>query len=193
MKTYRQAFEEDYQTVQEPCDNRRGWRTRYVYIGNWHVWEASQERIRAVKRLVAMAEMLSVAIFLLGALAHSSLNWNRWVGLFSGLGMAAILIEAVGVVQFCAAKERLPRQYFNDINTKLKIATPIHAILLALAALAAILAMTGGSVSWMDAVVPLCFFASALASVTVLRLYRSLPQGIRKNDVAGAAIPSHDP
>ncbi len=193
MKTYRQAFEEDYQTVQEPCDNQRGWRTRYVYIGNWHVWEAPQERIRTVKHLAAMAEILSVAIFLLGALAQSSLNWNRWVGLFSGLGLAAILIEVVGVAQFCAAKEQLSRQYFNDINTKLKIAAPIHAILLALASLAAIAAMRGDSVSWMDVVVPLCFFASALASVTVFMLYRSLPQGIRKNDAAGATITSNNP
>lgn len=180
MKTYRQVFEEDYRPVQEPKANG-GFRTRYVYIGNWYTWDVSEERLQSTKWLMALAIGLGTAIFLLGALIHSPLTWNRYVGLLTGLGLAAVVLEIVGVVQFCAARARLPRQYFGDINAKLKLATLVHAILLTLASAASTIALVGISVTFMDAVVPICFLASALASLGAFMLYRSMPQKIVEN------------
>lgn len=39
MKTFRQNFEEDYTAVKEPCDNKRGFKVRYVYVGLWYGWD----------------------------------------------------------------------------------------------------------------------------------------------------------
>ena len=186
MKTYRQTFEEDYRAVQEPKPNG-GTRTRYVYIGNWHVWDATQERLRVVKRVMALASGLGTAIFLLGALIRSPLTWNRWVALLTGLALAAVLLAVVGVAQFCAAKPRLSRQYFGDINAKLMLAPLAHAILLAGAAVASVIALAGMRAAWTDALVPVCFLASALAAAGTFRLYRSLPRKVMENEAATQA------
>ena len=184
VKTYRQTFEEDYRPVQEPKADGSGFRTRYVYIGNWHLWDVSGERLSAVKRLMALSAALGAAIFLIGALIPSPLTWNRYVGLATGLGLAAVLLEIVGVIQFCAAKPRVPRQYFGDINAKLKLAPLAHAILLAFATAASAAAMVGGPVTLRDALVPVCFLASALAAAGIFTLYRSMPQKVVPNDAA---------
>ena len=184
MKTYRQIFEEDYRSVQEPRADGSGFRTRYVYIGNWHLWDVPEERLRSVKRLMALSTALATAIFLIGALIPSPLTWNRFVGLATGLGLAAVLLEIVGVIQFCAAKPRLSRQYFGDINAKLKLAPLAHAILLAFATAASVAAMIGRPVAFRDALVPVCFLASALAAAGSFTLYRSVPQKVVPNDAA---------
>lgn len=184
MKTYRQIFEEDYRSVQEPRADGSGFRTRYVYIGNWHLWDVSEERLRSVKRLMALSTALATAIFLIGALIPSPLTWNRFVGLVTGLGLAAVLLEIAGVIQFCAAKPRLSRQYFGDINAKLKLAPLAHAILLAFATAASVAAMIGRPVAFRDALVPVCFLASALAAAGSFTLYRSVPQKVVPNEAA---------
>lgn len=184
MKTYRQIFEEDYRSVQEPRADGSGFRTRYVYIGNWHLWDVPEERLRSVKRLMALSTALATAIFLIGALIPSPLTWNRFVGLATGLALAAVLLEIVGVIQFCAAKPRLSRQYFGDINAKLKLAPLAHAILLAFATAASVAAMIGRPVAFRDALVPVCFLASALAAAGSFTLYRSVPQKVVPNEAA---------
>lgn len=184
MKTYRQIFEEDYRPVQEPKADGSGFRTRYVYIGNWHLWDVPEERLKSVKRLMALSTVLATAIFLIGALIPSPLTWNRYVGLATGLGLAAVLLEIVGVIQFCVAKPRLPRQYFGDINTKLKLAPLAHVILLAFATAASVAAMIGSPVTFRDALVPICFLASALAAGGSFTLYRSIPQKVVPNEAA---------
>ena len=187
MKSYRQMFEEDYRPVREAREHG-GFRTRYVYIGNWHVWDVPEERLKAIKRLMALSTALGTAIFLLGAWINSPLTWNRWVGLLTGLGLAAALLEAVGVAQFCAARARLSRQYFNDINAKLNLAPLARAMLMAGAAAASAVALAGMSASFNDVLVPLCFLASALCAVMTFRLYRSMPQRVLENDANEGAL-----
>lgn len=183
MKTYRQQFEEENLAVVETGPDGKA-RTRYVYIGNWHGWSVPPERMARTKRVMALAAALGLVSFLLGALMPSPLTWDRIVGLFTGLGLAAIVVELVGVIQFCAAKEKLTRQYFSDINTKMKLAPLAHAILLAGAAIACVPLMPGAGMTIVSLLVPLCFLASALAAAGVFTLYRGLPQVESKNDAA---------
>lgn len=131
---------------------------------------------------MALAAALGLVSFLLGAFMRSPLTWNRIVGLFTGLGLAAIVVELVGVIQFCAAKEKLTRQYFNDVNAKLKLAPLAHAILLAGAAIACVPLLPGVGMTIVNLLVPLCFLASALAAAGVFTLYRGLPQVVLEND-----------
>ena len=52
MKSLRESFEENYEPVEVPCSNRRGFRIRYEYIGPWYQWgEDAVRRKREKGRL----------------------------------------------------------------------------------------------------------------------------------------------
>ena len=138
MKTFRSTFEENYKAVPEPCDNKKGFKMRYVYIGLWYVWNLPSERVRATKRMIGMACAFNVLLFFAGSLLDSPLNYDRYVSLFGMLSIAALVFEVFGTVQFCLAKEKMTNMDFQDIQTKMMIAPLAHAILLLCAVAAAV-------------------------------------------------------
>lgn len=184
MKTYRSTFEENFKAVQEPCNNKQGFRIRYVYISPWYVWNAPKARIDTAKRLIGLACVFSVLIFLLGSLADSFLNYSRYVEFPGSLSIAALVFEVVGVVQFCAAKEKMTNMDFQDIRAKMLIAPLAHGLLLFWAVIAALVQLAGHAVTLMDAIVPLCFFFSGLLSIMIFLYYRSLPYRKEANENA---------
>ena len=184
MKSYRATFEENYRAVPEPCNNKRGCKIRYVYIGPWYVWNAPRQQIQTTKRLIGLACVFSVLIFLLGSVADSPLNYARYVELPGSLSLAALVFEVVGVVQFCAAGKKMTNMDFDDIRRKLLIAPLLHALLLFWAVIAALIQLAGRDVTLMDAIVPLCFFFSGALSGLIFLYYRSLPYRKENNENA---------
>ncbi|MGN0976943.1 MAG: hypothetical protein ACI4PH_02705 [Faecousia sp.] len=184
MKSYRSTFEENYKAVPEPCDNKRGCKIHYVYIGPWYVWNTPRERIQTAKRLISLACVFSVLIFFLGSVADSPLNYARYVEFPGSLSLAALIFEVIGVVQFCAAREKMTNMDFDDIRRKLLIAPPLHGLLLFWAVIAALIQLAGRDVTLMDAIVPLCFFLSGALSVLIFLYYRSLPYRKEENENA---------
>lgn len=124
MKTLRSTFEENYRAVPEPCDNKRGFKMRYVYIGLWYIWNLPPERVRTAKRLIGTACLFSALLFFSGAFLNSPLNHDRYVSLTGMLSIAALVFEVFGTVQFCAAREKMTSMDFHDIQTKLMLAPP---------------------------------------------------------------------
>lgn len=122
MKTLRSTFEENYRAVPEPCDNKRGFKMRYVYIGLWYIWNLPPERVRTAKRLIGTACLFSALLFFSGAFLNSPLNHDRYVSLTGMLSIAALVFEVFGTVQFCAAREKMTSMDFHDIQTKLMLA-----------------------------------------------------------------------
>ena len=191
MKTFRSTFEENYKAVPEPCDNKKGFKMRYVYIGLWYVWNLPSERVRATKRMIGMACAFNVLLFFAGSLLDSPLNYDRYVSLFGMLSIAALVFEVFGTVQFCLAKEKMTNMDFQDIQTKMMIAPLAHAILLLCAVAAAVwqlLFHIGSELT--DALVPVCFFLSGLLSLFVFLSFRSLPIRKEKNTDADIGLSS---
>lgn len=186
MKTYRSKFEENYRAIKEPCNNRKGFRMNYVYIGPWYVWNVPRARVQTVKRLIGAACLFSVILFGSGSLLDSFLNCSRYVELFGILSVAALLYEVIGVIQFCAVKEQMTNMDFEDIKNKMMIAPLLHAALLLGAVTAAVCQLIGKSFDLTDVVVVLCYFLSGLLSVLIFVCYRSLPW--RKDKNKNAAI-----
>ena len=182
MKTYKAKFEENYLAVQEPCDNRKGFRMRYTYIGPWYVWNTSGERVRSVKRTVGILCVLSVMLFLCGSLMDSRLNAARYVELFGTLSVAALLYEVIGVIQFSTAKEKMTSLDFDDIKMKMMLAPLLHGILLICAAAAAVIVLVGSKTGSIDIIVILCYFFSGLLSLLIFQCYRSLPWRKGRNE-----------
>lgn len=187
MKHFRDTFEENYKAVQEPWNNKRGFRIRYVYIGPWYVWNTSPERLHTAKRLIALACVFGCLLYALGAVADSPLNWSRSVALPGTLSLAALVYEVFGVVQFCAAGEKMPNMDFDDIRRKVLAGSLLHALLLVWAALAAVVSLLAAP-TLADAVVPGCFFLSSLLSGLIFAYYRSLPYRKEKNEDAGIGL-----
>lgn len=184
MKSYRSTFEENFKAVPEPCDNKRGCRIRYVYIGPWYVWNLPRDRIQTAKRLIGLACVFSVVIFLLGSIADSPLNYARYVEFSGSLSLAALVFEVFGVAQFCAAKEKMTNMDFDDIRRKLLIAPPLHTAALFCAVIAALVQLVSRDVTLMDAIVPLCYFFSGVLSALIFLYYRSLPYRKEANENA---------
>ena len=182
MKTYKAKFEENYLAIQEPCDNRKGFRMRYTYIGPWYVWNTSGERVRSVKRTVGILCVLSVMLFLCGSLMDSRLNAARYVEAFGTLSVAALLYEVIGVIQFSAAKEKMTSLDFDDIKMKMMLAPLLHGILLICAAAAAVIVLVGSKTGSIDIIVTLCYFFSGLLSLLIFQCYRSLPWRKDRNE-----------
>lgn len=182
MKSYRSTFEENFRAVKEPCDNKKGYKMNYVYIGPWYVWNAPKARIDTAKRLIGLACAFSVLLFILGSLADSSLNYSRYVEFPGMLSIAALVFEVFGVAQFCAAKEKMTNMDFQDINMKMLISSLVHAFLLLCAVIAAVWQLPRIDVGLMDAIVPVCYFLSGLLSFLVFLYYRSLPYRTADNE-----------
>lgn len=181
MKTYRDTFEENFKAVPELLDNGRV-RMHYIYIGLWYVWNLPGRRVKAIKRLVGLAFALSALLFFTGGLTDSFLNYARYVKLPGMLSIAALVFEAFGAIQFCAANERMTCMDFRDIRTKLLIAPVMHSILLVCAVIAAVSEAIHRSLLARDIAVMLCYFCSALSSLAVFLCIRSLPYIAVKNE-----------
>ena len=186
MKTLRETFEENYMAVEEPCNNKKGFRIRYVYTGVWYGWGAEDMRRR--KRLLAALCACGVSLLLLGGMIDSPLNAAGIVQIPAMLALAAAVFEAFGVIQFCAAKERISKMDFDDVNTKLRAASLLHAALLWFAAAAGAFLLVTGDYGWRDAAVPLLFCLSAVSAFILWLRYRELPQKKTKNEAAKAAL-----
>lgn len=179
MKTLRSTFEENYRAVPEPCDNKKGFKMRYVYIGLWYVWNLSPERVRTAKRLMGTACMFSILLFFSGAFLNSPLNHNRYVSLTGMLSIAALVFEVFGTIQFCAAGEKMTSMDFHDIQAKLMLAPLAHGILLLMTSAFAVWQLLHWDSSGLaDAVVPVCYALSGLLSLLMFLYFRSL--SIRK-------------
>ena len=189
MKTLRSTFEENYRAVPEPCDNKRGFKMRYVYIGLWYIWNLPPERVRTAKRLIGTACLFSALLFFSGAFLNSPLNHDRYVSLTGMLSIAALVFEVFGTVQFCAAKEKMTNMDFHDIQAKLMLAPLAHGFLLLITALFAIQRLfRWDSFNLADAVAPVCYFLSGLLSLLMFLYFRSLPVRKEKNGDADIGL-----
>lgn len=191
MKTLRSTFEENYKAVPEPCDNKRGFKMRYVYIGLWYIWNLPPERVRTAKRLIGTACLFSALLFFSGAFLNSPLNHDRYVSLTGMLSIAALVFEVFGTVQFCAAREKMTSMDFHDIQTKLMLAPPAHGILLLVTAVFAVWQMLRwDGFGLADAVVPMCYALSGLLSLLMFLYFRSMPVRKEKNRDADIGLSS---
>ena len=188
MKTFRQNFEEDYTAVKEPCDNKRGFKVRYVYVGLWYGWDIGREELKRWKRRLPALCAVSICLLLLGGVINSPLNYAALVQIPAMLGLAAAVFEAFGVGQFCAAGERLERQDFEDIDVKLRAAPALHGGLLGVACAAGLLEAIRKGGGWPDACVSLCFGLSAALAFLTWRGYSRLPRKKVKNEDSDAPL-----
>lgn len=183
MKTFRDAFEENYMAYEEPCNNKRGFRIRYEYIGAWYVYKLEKEEKQRYKRILAALCILSTVFFAMAALQKCELNYSPYPTLFSGLSLALFLFEWLGVIKFVFSGERSTSQAFDEQNTILRIVPCVNAVLLACTAASCVALMVRNGLHTGVITVPLFYFLSGAGSFLITFFYRALPYEKQENKV----------
>lgn len=187
-KSFRSRFEDNYTTVTEPAQNKRGYTIRYVYYAPWYVWRVSQDTFRRKKQLVTACELVGLGIFLAAVLYRSPLNSNPWVFLPTALAFCAQLMELAGMVDFLSARLRATQIQYEDIQRRLVFYPAVRSVMLSAAALIGLGLMASGQIRSGGAlIVPGFVLCSALAW-QVQNTVRSIPMRIEDNDAMAKIV-----
>lgn len=179
MKSLRESFEENYQAVEKPCNNKQGFQIRYEYIGPWYQWDLETRSLKTEKRIIGVACAISLMLFFAGSLQDSVLNYSRYTELFGLLSVAAFVFEIVGTVQFCMAKEKVTGMNFFDIHTKMRTAPLIHGMLLLCMVAACVPVLAARGVFAVDMRVLMCNLGAGMASFAVFARYSRLAHSVK--------------
>lgn len=181
MKTFRDSFEENYMAYEEPCNNKRGFRIQYAYVGTWYVYKLDKEEKQRYKRIFGAMCVLGTVFFGLAALRKCELNYSSFPTLFSGFSLAALLFQWYGVMKFIFSDEKITIQSFKEINTILRIVPLVNSLLLLGAAVSCAFLIIRNGLYIGVVTVPLFYFFSGVCSFLITFFYRALPYEKQKN------------
>lgn len=165
--------------ISELANNRKGYKIRYVYYGPWYSWEV--ERLKGNKFLIAAACVLGLCFFLLGNCVGTNVNRSAFVGIPANLSIAVFVFEVLGVIQFCAAKAKVTKPDYQDINMKLRAATLIRATMLLVAVIGCIVTTIVNRLAWDELFSAFGYLLSALCSVFIYVRYKDISYHTEKN------------
>ena len=141
MKTMREAYFENFAKEQTPAGNRRGFRTKYRYIGKWLDWDLSGQQRRREKLLLAAVEGLSIAAYLAASLQRASFNTQR---LSSGIFVLALIpwiAEIWGVAKLIMTGKQMMLPDFDEIRNCITIGSTVRMVLIAAGVIAGLAAL----------------------------------------------------
>lgn len=181
-KTFKQRFEENYGAVRVPANNKRGYKVAYIYYKPWYAWGRSEEAVKKAKAFFTMVLALQLLLFFGASLQRDGINFEASVGIPLVFSACALIFEILGVVQFCAVKNKTTEQNYYDIDKKLRLSTAVYGCLLYTAAAGGIYYMINCSFSTMRILITVCYFASATLSLLIREYYKKIPLRTVKND-----------
>jgi hypothetical protein len=129
-KSYRERYFEDYEAVKKPCNNKKGYKVIYNYIGFWIVWHSEKFSLLSLKYLLAIGEALSLALYFLCARLNLPINSNHYAAGFGVLTIAAWLYELLGVLRFCFSHEYVKELDYEEIDKSIRVGCLFHLIFL---------------------------------------------------------------
>ena len=135
-KTYRERYFEDYKAVKVPCSSKKGYRIEYRYLGLWNSYVSDGLSLKAVKLLMACAELLGAALYAAAILSGTPLTRSHPASGFGALSLIPWLLACSGVVRFVLCKPHVKEASCKEIGESIGIGCMAHAILLGLSALA---------------------------------------------------------
>lgn len=185
IKTMRENFEEYYQAVSVPANNKRGFKIRYVYTGAWMVCREDGAIVRRIKHYILSACAVCLILYFAASLQSSPVNAARGVSIFGLLSLVPYVFLLFGAVQFAVSKEKLTVSAHSDINVRIMASSVIYAALLAVCGILAVIAAVRSGSSMSDCLIGVCYLLSAAEAVTIALAYRKLHFFKVENDAAG--------
>ena len=145
MQSMRSRYFENYEKVQTPAKNKRGFKTEYRYKADWYAWDVSDQALKMEKAVFAGAELAGIVIFLVSASRHTEFNSLRLAAGFAALSVIPYIAELWGVIRFVTIKQPMTIPDFNGIRNCIQIGTVVRAILIAAAVFTGIGLLAAGS------------------------------------------------
>ena len=166
-----------------PADNKKGYKVRYTYIGDWYRWDLEKEEFKRKKiQLVSMA-LFDIIIYIITATLPSVLNTVSAVAVGGLLSLAALVFESIAIIQFSSSGLKIKDDDCHEIKTKLRAAAFIRTFLLCIAFLGCLTALMDiGSVSGMDIMAVAGYLFCAIISTLVYRISSKIDFSILPGD-----------
>lgn len=183
MKTMREKYFENYEKVQVPVKGKRKVRTEYRYKGMWYAWETEGTALKRKKMLLFLAEVLSIAVYLYGALRQSDLNSMHVAAGLASLSIIPWIAEIWGVIRLIFTKSPMTVSDFDEIKNCITIGSAVRMCFLASGILIGIFNfIKNGMINADNGIALAGHLLSGIISFLILRNYMHLRYNIYKND-----------
>ncbi len=183
MKRTHDRFIKNYEKIQIPADNKKGYRIKLRYKGLWYSWEmtAQEKKSRNIRYL--LMEAVSIAAFITAALQPVGLNTGRVAAAISVLSLIPWIAELWGVFRFVTARTPMMESDFEEIRKGIRFGCPVRAALIAAALVTGIIELlVTRKFSPRNMISVLLFLLSAAASYMIYRDYLTLRYSLRKSE-----------
>ena len=168
FKSMREHFEENYEAVQVPASNKRGFKISYQYVGKWYAWRESPGEVAKVKRYITTTLIVSIVLYLAAAIENASVNWSRWVSMLGLLSLAPLIFLIIGTVQFLLSKDKMKEESLKDFLAKLKIAPVFHGGLLAACGIVSLYTVFHNQLESGQSWIGICYLLAGVESLSIL-------------------------
>lgn len=183
LRSLRERFEEEYMATTEPCDNRQGFRIKYVYYGNWHIWNLPEEQLKKVKIKVLVLLAADIVLFALAALLPSDVNSHKYVAFPGIIAVLALALKTLGVFQFLLAKYRTTKSNFEDAGRRIRFWSIVQVACTVLSSIGCIYCIYAFGFVIYRLMTALLYALDAAACVLIFRTFVKIPVKVEKNDV----------
>ncbi|MCC8101612.1 MAG: hypothetical protein LIP11_04915 [Clostridiales bacterium] len=129
MSSYRKYFSENYIAVEEPANNKKGFRVRYQYAGLWYYWEHRGGVARLKGMLLALVAV-NWGIFAFCGSSVVRVNYFAVLEVSALLSVVGLLFETIGILQFVFHRKHVTEHSFRDISDKIKYGSMAQCLLL---------------------------------------------------------------
>lgn len=128
-KTLTERFEENYTAVWKAADNKKGYKTEYIYYAPWYIWDLPRKKLlcRKVGYLLTSAAGFGLLIRSL-AIAHP-LNNSIWIVLSGSIWVCCYVLEVRALLQFLFAKYYTTKMTYEDVSGLMKTVPMVRTII----------------------------------------------------------------
>ena len=176
-------FEEEYIATTEPCDNKKGFRIKYVYYGSWFRWNLPADQLGKIRKKAAVLLTADILLYVFAAVFSGGVNSFRLVAYPGIAALLGISLKTLGVMQFLLAKQRTTKSTFEDIGRRIRAWSVVQIAGVALAAIgcAYYLITYGFVMNWL--ITALLYILNGAAAALLMRMYVKIPVKVEKNDI----------
>ncbi|WP_373262865.1 hypothetical protein [Hungatella hathewayi] len=176
MSSQRKKALRDYVPKQVPAKNNKGYKTEFIYQGGWYVWDCSPETLRSFRLQALAATVLTVVLFLSGALQRTVCNTVSFVAVPSLLSILALMLGTYGLFSRFLRVSRLQEYDFRSMHFKVQAGFAAYAFFILLAAAGCFFTIASGrwtSIS-RELFTAFCYLICGILSLAVCLCFKRL-------------------
>lgn len=148
---------------------------RFMVNSNLYGWDASESQLKSVRKACCGFAGISLVLTVVPGLLRCGVARHSWVGFAATAALVAVMLEIIAVFRFALTRSHLDYRTFHSIHWMMDYASLFHAILMMTALAAGVVSCIQGFTGVLDLLAVILFLLSAVSSLTLHRIYRSVP------------------